>query len=369
MALKDLGNRLLNKHEAVVRFQKLKRIGKEGYNSTVFKAKDLQLDTVIAVKQVPLSFFDKSNTYFNEAALLQMSRHPHIVSVKYAGRDKNYIYISMPFYEKGSLEHILNNIQLTTKQVIHLAFDFLLGINYLHMHHIIHLDIKPANILISNSGKALISDFGLAKTVNGKKIRLDSYYAIQMPPEVYDKEPKISYAVDIFQIGMTLYRMVNGNRVLKSQFRKYAANKHGHYSKESLITAIREGKYPERNTYLPHVPRKLRRIINKCLSVNASDRYSTVFELMNDLARVTEQPNIVYSYTLGEKVKQIWSIENHKNTDVFELHHEELTCRLMSYRIDHKTKTKQILTAKEYNFENIGIKEAYSRLQKIFSNY
>ncbi len=369
MALKKLSDRLLNKHEAYIRFQKIKRIGKEGYNSMVFIAKDLQLNTEIAVKQIPIEYFDSASTYYNEASLLQMSRHPHIVSVKYAGRDKDYVYIAMPLYKKGSLERILNNEHLTVRQAVSYAFDFLLGINYLHRHNIIHLDIKPANILISNSGEALISDFGLAKSLNEKKIRLDNYYAIQMPPEIYDKDQKLSFQTDIFQIGMTLYRMVNGNRVLKSQFRKYVSDEQGYYKKELLIKAIREGKYPKRDTYLPHVPRKLRSVINKCLSTNPEKRYRSVAELMNNLARVIEQPDIVYTYKLGKHNKQFWQIEKKYYTDIFELVHSEKMCSLLAYRIDLKTKTKTIRLNKDFNFNNLSVEEAYALLNRIFNKY
>ncbi|MCK5536924.1 MAG: serine/threonine protein kinase, partial [Bacteroidales bacterium] len=343
-----LSDRLLNKHEVVIRFQKTKRIGREGYNSMVFKAKDLQLNSDIALKQVPLEYFENNSTYFNEAKLQQMSKHPHIVEVKYAGRDSEYVYIAMPFYAKGSLSNVLNNENLTTRQVLSIAFDFLLGINFLHQHDLIHLDIKPANILIADSGRALISDFGLAKNLTLGKNRLDSYYAIQMPPEIYEKEQNLSFATDIFQIGMTLYRMVNGNRVLKNQFRKYITDEKGNYNKNTLIEAISTGKYPERKTYLPHVPRKLRRIINKCLEPNPQKRYSGVNELLNDLARVNEQADIIYSYTVGQQIKQNWTIEQKKYSDVFELIHKEKKCKLISYRVDLKTRTKEILTGKDF---------------------
>jgi serine/threonine protein kinase len=362
-------DRLFNKHEVVIRFQLNKRIGKEGYNSMVFKAKDLQLNNDIAIKQIPLEFFSGNDTYFNEAKLQQMSGHAHIVPVKYAGKDKEYVYIAMPFYGKGSLAHILNSENLTTRQVLRLAFDFLLGIHYLHRHEIIHLDIKPANILISDSGRALITDFGLAKSMSTGKIKLETYYAVQMPPEVYLKEQNLSYQADIFQIGMTLYRMVNGNSVLKSQFRRHVTDEHGNYSKQSLVKAISEGIYPDRNTYLPHVPRKMKRIINKCLEINPQKRYATVTDLLNDLARVTELPDIVYSYSFGGQVKQSWIIEKRNSADVFELIHSNFDCSLHTYRVNLKTKAKEKLENPDFELVNVPVQQAYDRLRLLFEKY
>ncbi|MQP52686.1 MULTISPECIES: protein kinase [unclassified Flavobacterium] len=152
--------------EATLNFELKRNIGAEGKNSDVFTAHDKQFDADVVIKRIPKKDFTSPNDYYREAKCLYASKHQNIVTVNYSCEDNDYIYIAMPYYGKGSLESLTNNQFLTVREILKYSIDFLSGVNHIHTKGLIHFDIKPTNILISDSNEALITDFGLAKFTN-----------------------------------------------------------------------------------------------------------------------------------------------------------------------------------------------------------
>lgn len=257
---------------------KIEQIGSgQGMNSTVYLAHDPQLDGYIAVKEIPLDKFNDASEYFTEAQSLYKNKHPNIVPVMYACKDANHVRIVMPYFQNGSVQDYLNRGPLTVKQIIYWSYQFLLGLHHIHSNGYIHYDIKPTNLLIHDNGSVMLSDFGQARSINILGVaEVPPLYPYHFPPEAFQYSHTTKQA-DIYQVGMTLYRMCNGDIFFKQQ---------KPMTPEEIRDKTLNGTYPNRNKFLPHVPRHLKRIIKKALQVVPDDRYQTAMDIINELGQV-----------------------------------------------------------------------------------
>ncbi|MBG9826045.1 serine/threonine protein kinase [Bacillus safensis] len=267
--------------DTILKLEFKKEIGVEGRNSTVYIAYDPQLDTDLVIKKISKTDFTKVEEYFTEAQMLYFTQHPNIMPVKYASQDEQNVYIAMEFMEKGSLNSIIEEQFLTPREIIKVSLEFLSGIHFMHAKKLVHFDIKPTNILINNANKAIVTDFGTSKYLNDFGLaRPDKLYSLHIPPEKFDFG-HFSFFSDIYQAGLTIYRMCNGNKFFKEQLTDLNIKK-----AEELADAISSNKFPNKKKFLPHIPKELRNIITKSLSINVEDRYQSVLEMMNDLAKL-----------------------------------------------------------------------------------
>lgn len=274
-------------YTAELNFETIREIGQEGRNSQVFLAHDKQLDGEIVVKKIAKARLANADEYYRESKILHVSSHSNVVRVNYGCSDNDYIYIAMPFYKNGSLKSLIDTRHLSIREVIRYSIQFLSGLNNIHSKGLIHFDIKPDNILISDSNEALLSDFGLSKAMDNLGFaNPDGVYSKQIPPETFSNTDK-TIKFDIYLAGLTLYRLLNGNAQYYSQI-NFA-------TQQEYIRAIQNGNFPNRNSYLPHIPIKLQRVVNKALNVNPNDRHKNVLELINELSDVDENLDLVFS--------------------------------------------------------------------------
>jgi eukaryotic-like serine/threonine-protein kinase len=262
-------------------FEPIKEIGQQGRNSNVYLAHDKQLDAQLVIKKILKTKIHNPADFYSEAKRLYDSEHQHVVQIKYACEDTDHIYLAMPFYKNGSLKTLIDSRFLTVREILRYSIQFLTGLNNIHVKKLIHFDIKPDNILISDSNEAIVADFGLSKSMNSLGLSsVDAVYPKHMPPELF-LQTEHSMLYDIYNSGLTIYRMCNGNDHYNSQGQIYK-------DQATYIDAIKRGKFPNRQAYLPHIPKSLRRVINKAISVNQADRHQTVLELVNDLSPINE---------------------------------------------------------------------------------
>ena len=281
-------------------FEPIKEIGLHGKNSQVFTAHDKQLDCEIVVKKIKKSKIKDPAKFFEEARRLNDSEHPHVVPIKFASDDTDHIYLGMPYYPKGSLKDIIDSRFLTVREIIRYSLQFLSGLNNIHVKKLIHFDIKPDNILITNTDEAVIADFGIAKNMDIFGLsEIDTAYYKHLPPEYFTTN-KHSMLFDIYSAGLTLYRLCNGNKMFYEQFSKYP-------DRLELKTALINGKFPDRDQYQYHIPKKIRKIIKTALAIKPEDRYQTILELLNALSQVDDHLDWQYAETPDT---QKWSKEN-----------------------------------------------------------
>lgn len=259
-------------------FDLTRDIGGQGANSDVFLAHDRQLNGQIVIKRVPRARFNRPDEYFAEARILHDVQHPHVVEVKYACQDQDYIYLAMPHYPNGSLQTVMESRTLTVRDIVRYGLDFLKGLHHVHTRGLVHFDVKPNNVLVDASDKAALTDFGLAKYVDplGLADQPDVYLSHQ-PPEAFVSTTRGAES-DIYQSGLTLYRMCVGLAAFEDQWNQVTDDE----------IAITTGTFPDRSSYPPHTPSRLRNSISRALALDPAQRYPTALDLMNDLGRVDE---------------------------------------------------------------------------------
>lgn len=341
-----------------ITFDKIKEIGQEGKNSKVYLVHDHQLDGDLVIKEISKANFKTPDEYFKEARIMFAQKHENVVEVHYAGMDADNIYIAMPFYANGSMKHLIsNNHFLTIHQVLRYATQFLTGLNHIHSRGLLHLDIKPDNIMLSNSDVALLSDFGLAKYTDVYGLADQTFaYSMHRAPEQMLTRLRQSRLTDIYQVGVTLYRMVNGNEFFYGQTK-------GITTPADFQAMVIKGKFPFRDSYQEHVPQKLRRIINKCMTPNPTKRYDNALELLNDLASVTENLNYLLHF-IAPATKEWTKLDNGHELKIQRGYDgAKYTVRVM------KEAGGCFQNQKRYNFVDSDYSKVCKHLSQIFAEY
>lgn len=140
------------------------------------------------------------------------------------------------------------------------------------------------DILFSNTGVPMVADFGQARALdpNGIVTKLPPIYNYGIPPEIFTQK-SATFESDIYQVGLTLYRAVNGDSVFQSQVPSVRYTE----DMEELQQRVLTGKLPDRDLFLPHVPAKLKSAIKKALNVNSSKRFPSAIGFSDALGRIS----------------------------------------------------------------------------------
>lgn len=273
-------------NRAQLTFDLIKEIGQDGRNSQTYLARDHQLNAEIVIKEIQKSQLASAPSFFEESKALYASAHPNVVQIYYACEDVNAIYIGMPFYHRGSVKSMMNAQHLTVREIVALGCNVLSGLHNIHSKRLIHFDVKPDNILLSDRGEGLLSDFGLAKQTDYRGIVLqDRHYNKMIPPEVTRSGDQYDLTFDIYQLGLTLYRMCNGDAEFNAQYLSYGAG--AAFDRTRFRSDVRDGRFPNRALFPAHVPARLRTVIKKCIEPAAADRYQSAIEVSNALADIS----------------------------------------------------------------------------------
>ncbi|MGE4757186.1 serine/threonine-protein kinase [Yersinia enterocolitica] len=252
-------------------------IGQEGQNSRVYLANDDHLNQQIVIKEILKSSVN-SDEYFREARLLYVSTHPNVVQINFAAQDDDNIYISMPYYSNGSVSSRMLKEPLTAREVIRYSLHFLNGLHHIHTKGLMHFDIKPNNLMLSDRDEALLADFGLSEHTDlNQRAAPQLQYAIHIAPE-YFSENSFGYTYDIYQAGLTIYRMAVGHQAFESERTEL-------FARMNVQNDICSGLFP-RKIYEPHIPKPLQNVIKKCLEIDPANRYQTVLDVLNDLSSI-----------------------------------------------------------------------------------
>jgi serine/threonine protein kinase len=263
---------------ASISYTKLSRIGVgQGMNSEVYLADDSQLGGQVAAKEIDKARFANPTAYFNEAQTMFAVAHDNVVAVQYACQTATTISLVMPYYVRRSLADRIQSCPLQLSEVQRVAQGVLAGLAHIHLAGYIHFDVKPSNVLFSNTDKPMVADFGQSRAISSTGVvTVPSLYMDAQPPETISTGVATQLA-DIYHTGLLIYRALNGDALFKSQLPGDPV---------SLRAKIASGKFPDRTTFMPHVPSRLRTLVRKALRVSPADRFQTATDMADALSRV-----------------------------------------------------------------------------------
>ncbi len=294
------------------RYEIIEKVGNGGM-ATVYKATDLVLKRYVAVKVLrdefttDEEFIKRFETEAQSAARLV---HPNIVSIFDVGVDNGIYYIVMELIQGKTLKEIIIEERgpLPWKWSVNVAIQIASALEMAHKNNIIHRDIKPHNIIITEDGIAKVTDFGIAKAVSnstitafGTTIGSVHYFSPEHARGGYTDAKS-----DLYSLGVVLYEMVTGKVPFDADTPVSVALKH---MQEEPIPPIEEN---------PNLPEAINKIILKAIKKDAILRYQTSTEFLRDLRAALKNPTGDFveevDYDLTARTQKI-STEQYNNVN------------------------------------------------------
>jgi len=259
------------------RYEIIKKIG-DGGMAFVYKAKDILLNRIVAVKVLRPEFVDDDEflgKFKREAEAVASLSHPNIVNVYDVGEEGKVHYIVMEYVDGQNLKEIIKNEgTLDEYTALDITKQIAKALGAAHKKGIIHRDIKPHNILISNEGRVVkVADFGIAKAVSnstmtnvGSIIGSVHYFSPEQA-----KGKFVSNNADLYSLGIVLYEMIIGKVPFRGDSPISIALQH--INDEIEFTS-------EEQT---NIPQSVRTIIKKLTEKSSVDRYQSAEEVIEDI--------------------------------------------------------------------------------------
>ena len=288
-----------------------------GHFGDVYDAFDRALQVPRALKVVDVPDPQQFMANLQEARLLEICRHKHVVEVKEAGiypvAGAPSVVIATELLNRGSVQDLLEQQFVGLQLAVRIVREACFGLEHLHMNNVVHCDVKPANILLADNGVAKLSDFGLAikiQMLRGPR----QFYTLHGSPELVNGAPP-NPLTDVYAMGMTLYRLLNNI----SDLHAMAPN--------DARQAISSGRFPDRSGYKEFVPARVWRICNKAIHSDPNRRFQAASDLRQALERLTfdiawerlgdlqwEGARAMHKYELSAfSIRSGWKVEFRKN--------------------------------------------------------
>ncbi len=264
----------------VGRYDIISELGR-GAMGIVYKASDPTIDREVALKVLSLSAApdetgnSPQQMFMREIRAAGRLTHPSIVTIHDAFDDQETqtSCIVMELVPGVTLEKIIESGQrLSLGESLNLIRQVADGLDYAHRHQVIHRDLKPANILVTEDGRAKITDFGIAKVLAregvARTVGILGTPSFMSPEQV--KGGEIDARTDIFSLGIMLYTMLTGKK-------PYVGNT------AAVMFQIVYEEPPETSSLNPELTSSHDYVVKRCLAKEREKRYSTARELLADL--------------------------------------------------------------------------------------
>jgi len=262
------------------RYHILESLG-EGGMASVYKAYDTRLERDVAVKIIRIDMFIPAvlqqvlKRFEREAKSLAKLSHPNIVSIIDYGEHDGVPYLVMEYLPGGNLKDRLKGQPLPWQDSFQMILPIARALQFSHKQGIIHRDVKPSNILITLSDEPMLSDFGIAKILEGEGNTSLTGTGVGIgTPEYMAPEQwvgRTSPQSDLYSLGVVLYEMVTGHK-------PYSAD-----TPAALLLKQANDPLPRPRNLVPDLPDRVEKIILKALSKKPEERYSGMEEFIYSL--------------------------------------------------------------------------------------
>ena len=256
-----------------------------GAMATVYKARQLSLNRLVAVKILPKKFSlnpEFVKRFYAEGRAAAKLNHPNIVAALDVGRHGDTHYFIMEYVEGHTVyEHLVKEGPYSEAEALAIAIQVAQALNHAHKAGLIHRDVKPKNILITNDGVAKLADMGLARAVSdreaaeaeaGKAFGTPYYIA----PEQIRGKVNIDLRADIYSFGCTLFHMLTGRVPFE-----------GPDVSSILLKHLDEPAVPP--DHINHqLTTGISEIVELCMAKKARKRYASTKDLIEDLQAVAD---------------------------------------------------------------------------------
>ncbi|MBZ5631002.1 MAG: protein kinase, partial [Acidobacteriia bacterium] len=259
------------------RYQILELLG-EGGMGAVYKAKDVEVDRLIALKLIRPELAGNPailQRFKQELVLSRQVTHRNVVRIYDLGEAEGVKFITMEYVEGEDLRSLLRKQgKFPVGEAIAITEQMLAGLQAAHAEGVIHRDLKPGNIMRDPQGRVVVMDFGLARTLesdgmtqSGMMIGTMEY----MSPEQAQAKP-VDVRSDLYTVGLIFYELLSGNVPFKADS-----------ALASLLKRTQERAVPVAEVERT-VPHALSSIVGKCLERDPSERYQAAQQILDDLA-------------------------------------------------------------------------------------
>lgn len=270
----DIGAEIKDQYKVV------EHIGRGGM-ADVWSARDQRLRRMVAIKTIaqgmsqdadPVSLFER------EAQTIAQMEHPHILPIYDFGEYDNSLYIVMRYVTGGSLEDALVRGPLTVEDTLRIAEAVAKALDYAHDNSVIHLDLKPGNILLDSAGSPYLADFGLATVLDpqGRARNPGSGTLLYMAPEQATSEV-VDHRADIYSFCVMLFHMLTGQLPFEGR------------APLSIQQIQSNEELPELDEINPNFPIELTDILREGTDVQPEYRPDTHMEIVERLREVLQE--------------------------------------------------------------------------------
>lgn len=299
-----IGRMLANRYEI------LEKIGVGGM-ATVYKAKCHVLNRFVAVKVLKEEFItdiEFIRRFKSEAQTAASLTHPNIVSIYDVGNEGDVYYIVMELIQGKTLKEIIvEDGKLSWKWSVNIAIQIASALETAHKNNLIHRDIKPHNIIITEDGMAKVTDFGIAKAVSNSTITAfgTTIGSVHYFSPEHAKGGVTDAKSDIYSLGIVMYEMLTGRVPFDADTPVSVA-----------LMQVQEDPIEPRKLN-PQIPISVNNIILKAMQKDPADRYQSATEMLIDLSTALKRPdddfvkiNKKFDTLQTQKLSTLYDIDN-----------------------------------------------------------
>lgn len=264
-------------------YKLLQEVGRGGM-ATVYRAQQISMDRVVAVKMLPPQFLTQTvslERFQREASIIARLEHRAIVPVHDYGEHEGIPYLVMRYMDSGSVEELLADGPLDPERALTIAEQVAPALDYAHREGVLHRDLKPSNILLDANGDAYLTDFGIARILGPDPRPLTTTGVVGTPSYMSPEQAQgheLDGRSDVYALGVVLFEMLTGVRPFDGETPYTVAVKHVTEPPPSACGI---------NTRLP---KAIDQVLYRALAKDRAARYQTAAELALALKQAISQP-------------------------------------------------------------------------------